>query len=279
MRMTSSSRMGLPSSVTATAPARCERAEVGKRASAAAARGGGDGKNVDDRFALGMAQPRDPFRSIDNRRCVGHAADGREASRSSGGGSAGDGFFVVLPGLAQVDVQVDEAGSDDQAARIEFLIAGNADFVRLRNLGDAAIAQENIHRPADLCQGIDQVAALNQERRRFGFVVWHEFDGFGAHRSTPSLYPTAGLFLSFTSSRHFRAGLSGAAARRLDPRKIRHRAGCKDPSGSGENPWLISPFPMPAPELPCAWGRRCGLRRRSRIAARRRLQRLTRGRG
>ncbi|MGA3349282.1 MAG: hypothetical protein ABSC33_09685 [Candidatus Sulfotelmatobacter sp.] len=78
--MISSSRMGLPSSVTATAPARCSAA---------------------------------------NR---------------------GDGFFVALSGLAQVNVEIDEAGGDDQAAGVEFFVGAAANFIRWRNFGHAAVA-------------------------------------------------------------------------------------------------------------------------------------------
>ena len=137
--------------------------EVGERATFAAAGGGGDGKDIDHGSALGIPQPSDPFRRVDHRRGVGHGADGGETSGGGGGGAGGDGFFVALSGLAQVDVQIDEAGSDDQAAGIEFLVGAAADFVGQSDLGDAAIAQKDVHGRVDLRRRIDQVAAFDQK--------------------------------------------------------------------------------------------------------------------
>src|SRR5579864_1390542 len=80
-------------------PDALQGAEVSERSSAASARGSGDGKDVDHGSALRTAQPGDPFWSIDYGRGVGHGADRSEPPGSSGGRTAGDGFFVALPGL------------------------------------------------------------------------------------------------------------------------------------------------------------------------------------
>ena len=120
--------------------------------------GGGDRKDVDHGAALRPLQPGDPFRRIDNGLRVGHAADGSESSGSSGGGAGGDGFLVTLPGLAQVNMQIDEAGSDDQPARVEFLVRGAANLARRRDLGHLPIAQQDVHGRIDLGGGIDKRA-------------------------------------------------------------------------------------------------------------------------
>ena len=50
---------------------------------------------------------------------VGHAADGGEAARRRRPRARGDVLFVLVPGLAQVHVQVDEAGRDHLAAAVD----------------------------------------------------------------------------------------------------------------------------------------------------------------
>src|ERR1035438_2236897 len=97
-------------------------AEVGESSALAAPGGGGDGEDVDQGCALGIAEPCDPFRGVNYGRGVGHGADRGEASGSRGGGTGSDGLFVTLAGLAQVNVQVDETGGDDQATGVEFFI-------------------------------------------------------------------------------------------------------------------------------------------------------------
>ncbi len=111
--------MGLPSSVTAIAPARCSaRKSVSVGALAGAGRGG-DGKDIDHGAALGLPQPLHPFDRIDDRGGVGHGADGSESARGRGRRAGSNRLFVRLAGLAQVNVQIDETGRDDQSAGIE----------------------------------------------------------------------------------------------------------------------------------------------------------------
>ena len=138
-------------------------AEIGERSAPAAARGGCDRKDVDHRPALGIPQPRHPLRRIDHGRGVGHGANRSESSGGSRGRSAGDGLFVTLARLAQVHVQVDEAGRDDQSARVELLVGAAANLIGQRNFRDAPIAQQDVHRRIDLRRRIDQVAAFDQQ--------------------------------------------------------------------------------------------------------------------
>ena len=49
----------------------------------------------------------------------GHGADGGEAARGRGAGAGGDRLLVLAPRLAQVGVQVDEAGADHEARDVD----------------------------------------------------------------------------------------------------------------------------------------------------------------
>ena len=66
-----------------------------------------------------------------------------------------------------MDVQIDEAGSDDEPAGVEFFVGVAASFIGQCDFGDTAIAQKDIHRRVDLRGGIDEVAAFDQERTGF----------------------------------------------------------------------------------------------------------------
>ena len=60
-----------------------------------------DWKNIYDRAAIGMPNPTHPFRRIDHRLCVGHAAYRSKSSSSSSRCAGRDSFFVALAGLAK----------------------------------------------------------------------------------------------------------------------------------------------------------------------------------
>ena len=109
---TLSLRMGLPSSLTPTAPARWKGAKVGQHRSLAGVSGGSDGKHVYHGAPVRLLQPGDPLRRVNDGLRVGHAAHGSKSSRGCRGRSGGDGFLVTLPGFAQVNMQVDEAGGE-----------------------------------------------------------------------------------------------------------------------------------------------------------------------
>jgi hypothetical protein len=70
-------------------------------------------------------------------------------------------------------MQVDESRGNDQAASIELLVGAAADFIGGGNLGNAAVAQQNVHRRVHLRGRVDDVAALKEDRSRFGFVRRH----------------------------------------------------------------------------------------------------------
>src|SRR5258708_4527454 len=85
---------------------------------------------------------------------------GQSYKETIASGTAGDGFFVALSGLAEVNVQIDESRSDDQTAGIKLFIGTATDLVRQGNLSDAPIAQKNVHGRVDLRRRVNQVAAF-----------------------------------------------------------------------------------------------------------------------
>ena len=72
---------------------------------------------------------------------IGHCVDGRESAKRRGGGSGRDRLGVLPTGLAQVSVQVDEAGEDDQAVSVDPLGAQSS---QPAHIGDAAVPQVQI---------------------------------------------------------------------------------------------------------------------------------------
>src|SRR5205823_13688215 len=107
--------------------------------------------------------PRDPFGRIKHRGCVRHAANGSKASSCGGGSSRGNCFFVTLAGLAQVYVQVNESGCDDQASGIEGFIRAATNLVDGSNLSNLTVAQEHIHERVNFGNRIDDAAAANEK--------------------------------------------------------------------------------------------------------------------
>ena len=69
-----------------------------------------------------------------------------------------------------MNVEINEAGSDDQSASIEFLIRAATDLVREGNFRYSSIAQQHVHGRIDLCGRIDQVAAFDEQGTRSGFI-------------------------------------------------------------------------------------------------------------
>ena len=149
--------------------------EISKHGALAGMGRGDNREHVDHSAAFRLLNPGNPFGRIDNRRRVRHAANGSEAASSSSGSSGCDALFVALARLTQVDVQINEAGGDDQAASVEGFVCGAADFVGGCELRDAAVAQEQVHGCVQLCGRVDNATAFDQEGARFGFIVCHSF--------------------------------------------------------------------------------------------------------
>ena len=171
-RMTSSSRIGLPSSVTAAAPARCSAA-----------------KSVSDaprelRVAAAMGKtfttaPRSGWRNHATHSSVsttgevlGMVQTEVKPPAAAAAGAAGDRLFVALSRLAQMNMQIDESRRNDQSAGIEFLVGAGADLVGQGDLSYTSITQKNVHGCIDLRRGVDHVAALDQQAWRFRFRLF-----------------------------------------------------------------------------------------------------------
>ena len=75
---------------------------------------------------------------------VGHGEDRRVAARRSGCRAAGDGLGVLAAGLAQVHVEVDEAGQGDEAVGVEHLDSPVA--THGADLADDAVLDEQVGR-------------------------------------------------------------------------------------------------------------------------------------
>ena len=62
-----------------------------------------------------------------------------------------------------MDVQVDEAGSHDQPARVEFFVCSASNLAGRRDFRDLAVAQQDVHGRVDLGGGIDEASAFDQQ--------------------------------------------------------------------------------------------------------------------
>ena len=99
---------------------------------------------------------------VDGRLRVRHAGDAGEASRGGGAGSGRDRLLPLVPGLAQVDVHVDEARDRRTTpARSRTVAAGGVDS--LPDAGDAAVFDEDVVRSVDPGRRIDEPSVLEQQ--------------------------------------------------------------------------------------------------------------------
>src|SRR6185295_14505846 len=101
---------------------------------------------------------------------VGHGADGGEAARRGRGRSGDDVFLVLLTGLAQVRVDVDEAGADPQVAHVDDpgVTPDGRRQARL-DARDLAILKQHVRLRIEAAPRIDDPAAPQTEVR-------HELD-------------------------------------------------------------------------------------------------------
>jgi hypothetical protein len=70
---------------------------------------------------------------------------------------------VGLTGLAQMHVQINEAGSDDAPLGVEAPLGLTAKLSRRRHRSHAPFAQENIHLLIDAAGRIDDVSAYDEQ--------------------------------------------------------------------------------------------------------------------
>ncbi len=101
---------------------------------------------------------------IDRWLGVGDAGDRGESARDGGGRAGLDGFVLFAPGLAKVDVHVDQPGGDDLPRGVDDqLAAGGHGIVG----GDMAVLHEQICDAIQPLAGIDHAAAFDQDRREW----------------------------------------------------------------------------------------------------------------
>ena len=119
-RMISALTTGEPSSVKATAAALDESADLGQLLAFAALGDGADGKDVGIAGAFGLQVHELGGRlTVEGRLGVGHARHRRDAASQRRRRAGADRLVLLTPRLAQMDVHVDEAWTDDLAGGIE----------------------------------------------------------------------------------------------------------------------------------------------------------------
>ena len=94
---------------------------------------------------------------------VRHAADGGEAAGGGGAGAGLDRLLVLVAGLAQVHVHVDEPWADDLAARVEDLGAGDGPLEPRAAAGDQAVLDEQVLLKVGARGGVDDPAVPDKE--------------------------------------------------------------------------------------------------------------------
>jgi hypothetical protein len=119
-----------------------------------------------------LKQPAHPLCCINHRNCVWHAAYGGKPSRRGCRGTGRNRLFVGLSGLAQVHMQINEPGANDQATSVELFVSAALDRVRTRYFRYSTISKQDIHRRVHARRRVDDVATLDQQA---GCVLWAHF--------------------------------------------------------------------------------------------------------
>jgi len=60
-----------------------------------------------------------------------------------------------LSRLAQMHVQINESGRDNQPFRVNFLVGSAANLIGEAYLGNTSVAQKHIHDGIDLCRRVE----------------------------------------------------------------------------------------------------------------------------
>jgi hypothetical protein len=103
-------------------------------------------------------QPAQRLHVIQRRRGVRHGADRGEAALGGGGGAGGDRLLVVLAWLAQVDVDIDQAGRDDQPAGVDGLARSIA-LAGRRDRRHPPVPDDQVGNAIDPIRRVDQAPA------------------------------------------------------------------------------------------------------------------------
>lgn len=128
----------------------------------------GDGpgwEDVDASFGAGFVQyPPDHAGAVDGGGGIGHANDAGEAARCRCFRAAADGFLCGLPRLAEVDMDVDQAGRDDEPGAVDFLdgiAKGNSGVI-----GDAAVDDQEVGDFVTVIGRVDNAAIAEEGGHR-----------------------------------------------------------------------------------------------------------------
>ncbi len=114
--------MHRPSSVIATTPACAERTDRRQFFAHQAFRNRAGGQHVDAcDFGRAIFDPGDRARTVRDRRRIRHANDGGESTRRRRARAGLDRLFPAEPRLAQMDVEVDQAGRDDEIGCVDLI--------------------------------------------------------------------------------------------------------------------------------------------------------------
>ena len=114
------------------------------------------GKDVHVGAARGIEHPARDVRRVIHGAGVRHGADGGKSAGGGGHGAAGNGLFVRLSGLTQVDVNINEAGRDDQSAGVEALVGLAAQLAGGSDFRDAAVLEQQIVLALKVLCGVDE---------------------------------------------------------------------------------------------------------------------------
>ena len=111
-----------------------------------------------------LDEPRDGS-AVANGPRVRHGDERGDAARDGGLGPCRDGLLPFLARLAEVDVEVHEAGQDEQAAAIDHLVRLALRRARrlLAHLADASAVEDHGPRSVDAGSGIDHAAAFEED--------------------------------------------------------------------------------------------------------------------
>ena len=138
-------------------------ANLGQRLALLATRAGADGADVNEAAGVALGDlVADTLARVDDRVGVGHRGHVREATGSGGSGARLDGLLVLEAGVAEVDVDVGQAGNEVLAVGLDDLgTLGGLDA--LANPGDALALDEHVHDTVETNLGVNDVGALNQQ--------------------------------------------------------------------------------------------------------------------
>ncbi len=139
--------------------------EVRQFAAGAAPGYAGDREDADSALRLrGAEDELDHAGGVDGWLGVGHGADGGEAAARRCERAGRDRLFVLEAGLAEMRVDVDEPGANNETTGIDglarILPSSRAHF------SDAAVGDEDVSDDVDVVGGVDYAAAADGKGRR-----------------------------------------------------------------------------------------------------------------